>query len=653
MDPEQSAQQAYEHEKAVLDSMQAEIVHLDVADLERQIAELQAQVKDRNNQAWDARKAIKAQERKVESTRRLAAVEIEAAKQAAEIASQHTVYEERTASEKWRERAFPHQLEDSTFLAHAGRALCANSMGTGKTLTSLMTADKVGAKRVLVVSPGEVMSGFQYEFSTWSDRHVFVLGRQSKAKQMLILGVLQRMEEFTVILNYETWRSSNDLIKALIATRFDMVIVDEAHQIKNVSSNAYRGVERIVQAFNNCPACSSALDNTQERQQCECGWDSWYPKYREGVPLDVADVDRRSVKTVLLMTGTFILNRPEEIYAALHLVDPLQFPTQAAFVFDYCDRYSYDGQVHFRSGGQENLTRKIRPYYIRKTMADTGIVLPPQTQQVHRIEFDAERYPLQAEIMQMIQQDAQIKISENETIPVLSMLAMLTRMRQAAIWPGGIYMDMAVTDEDGNPVMELTEDMEWEQKVERVHVGANYQESQKLDYATDLIWEMVDGGHRVVVFSQFREALIEEQRRLEELGVRAVRYDGQTPPAKREEIKSNFNRTLGEEPKWEVLLCHYRTGGVGLNLTAATEVVILDEEWNPGKNNQAYDRIHRIGQTEEVGTHILRMTAHIDTWMAALNKRKKDLIDGFDEAMDNQALGDMLRALLQGDGVDE
>jgi hypothetical protein len=65
-------------------------------------------------------------------------------------------------------------------------------------------------------------------------------------------------------------------------------------------------------------------------------------------------------------------------------------------------------------------------------------------------------------------------------------------------------------------------------------------------------------------------------------------YDGDTPESIREQVKADFNRSVvGDGPyKWQVVLANYKTGGVGLNFTAATQMIILDEEWNPGKEEQ-------------------------------------------------------------------
>jgi SNF2 family DNA or RNA helicase len=85
------------------------------------------------------------------------------------------------------------------------------------------------------------------------------------------------------------------------------------------------------------------------------------------------------------------------------------------------------------------------------------------------------------------------------------------------------------------------------------------------------------------------------------------------------------------------VLCNYRVGGVGVNFTDATQMIILDEEWNPGKRDQAYDRIHRMGQDKPVTIHVLRVAGTVDRWLEDIISEKEAMIDGFHNVADNMA----------------
>lgn len=148
----------------------------------------------------------------------------------------------------------------------------------------------------------------------------------------------------------------------------------------------------------------------------------------------------------------------------------------------------------------------------------------------------------------------------------------------------------------------------------------------------------LEQGHRQVVFSQFRTALEEFEKRLKKAGIRVVRFDGSTPNKLRNEIKNNFYRAKGETPKWDVVLVHYRTGGTGVNLTAATITHMLDEEWNDGKKQQAKARTRRIGQTEPSKVLIYRIPKTVDTFMANLIATKRRMAEGLRRTMTNEEL---------------
>lgn len=144
--------------------------------------------------------------------------------------------------------------------------------------------------------------------------------------------------------------------------------------------------------------------------------------------------------------------------------------------------------------------------------------------------------------------------------------------------------------------------------------------------------EYLAKGKRQIVFSQFRSALVEFEKRLHAKGIRAVRFDGSTPAKLRDEIKADFRDADNPSPQWDVVLVHYRTGGAGLTLNGTSVTHILDEEWNAGKRDQSYARNHRLGQDEETNVHIYRAPG-VDMWMANLIRMKERMVTKLGEAM--------------------
>jgi SNF2 family DNA or RNA helicase len=405
---------------------------------------------------------------------------------------------------------------------------------------------------------------------------------------------IQEHPEFVVICNYEAWRRDKELLDQLTAFNFDTVIIDEAHNIKNMKSGAYKGIKQII-------------DNSN-------------PEY------------------IIPMTGTPILNRPQELFTLLTLVNPERFHTLNDFLWDFCEQDQFTGYWKFKDGGIDRISKQISKNFLRRTRDQAGIKLPPKTIIEHNITVDKEAYPLQEKVREQMRKYASILVDESkhQAISAVVKIAVFTRLRQIETWPAAIHMKDPITKE--------------------IKFSVDVEESQKLDYVispapdefgnyTGLIAEAID-DERMVLFSQFKAPLYEIKRRVEQAGYRAVVLDGNTPESVRDEVAMDFDRRNTPErsdAKWDIALCNYRVGGVGLNLTAATQMIILDEEWNPGKRDQAYDRLHRMGQTESVTIHLIRAKDTIDDWLAGIMEAKEGVVEGFNSKMEDLSLEGFLK----------
>lgn len=526
------------------------------------------------------------------------------------------------------DKILPHQWDGAVYLSTYRRAILADTMGTGKTLTSIATMDLSEAKRVLIVTPADVTSNFLREMNRWAPHRpsINLKGKDKKSRHML-MDMIQSMDTFTIVINYEIWRRDKNFLDKLVDLQFDTVIMDEAHIMKGVRTDAYEGMKMLVHAKNQCPQCGGLLNWRMHNKSCpDCGWDP----YENDIPRDENDIDGRcSAVNVIPMTGSPILNSPEDLYTLLNLVDPVNFYNKNTFLNNYA-MTDYNGKWTFRPGGQESLLKSLSGKFLARTMEDAGVILPEQKPIRHEIDLDKEQYPLQARTIEQLAKHAAIMLSDGRTMPVMATIAMITRQRQANVWPGGIRL----TDpETGEIVFDVSEEV---------------RESAKLDKAFDMIAELVEEGNRVAVFSQFKTGLAQLENMLEGSTIKAVRYDGDTPNSIREQVKTNFDVSRGEPKKWDVVLANYKTGGVGLNFTACTHMIIIDQEWNPGKIEQAYRRIHRIGQTKQTFVHILHLNKTIDTWHQALIDAKQDMVSGFnDKQQDLQA--EYLKAIKSGE----
>jgi SNF2 family DNA or RNA helicase len=595
---------------------------------EEKVREINAEMIKIAEERFEQQRILREAQRKQESIQRQIEQEkrrLEAEARAAELIKQQEALQEKwdkeTLGAPWREWAKDHQITGARKIAQAGGIICADGMGLGKTLTSIAALDMIrtatnsarpdnpytpagsGAhpvtrpcgQKVLYFCPATMINNVKREVRRWAPhRSIAVLGGMTKAQRAFVMDGLVHATECVVIINYEAWRKQLSLINDLISVGFDTVIVDEAHNVKDRKSQAYRGIARIIGESNN----------------------------HEGVEF------------VLPMTGTPILNRPQELFSLLTLVDNKHFWNENMFLQDFCQQNFFTQKWEFKSGGLDSLAKKISNIYFRRTKDQAGIMLPPKTITIHDVMIDEEAYPNQARARTEMRTWGSIMLEPQtgKAISAAAMIAVYTRLRQIETWPAGIEVKNPVTKE----VM-LKVDIEESQKLDYIIRRKNGDPEAEPEGLLTEVWD----EERVVIFSQFKAPLHELRDRIEAHGKRAVVLDGDTPSALRDEIATNFDAKYGEEPRWDVVLCNYKVGGVGMNMTLATQMIIVDEEWNPGKRDQAYDRIHRMGQDKPVTIHVLRAKkmvgneeGGIDTWLANIIAHKENVVEGFNDATD-------------------
>jgi SNF2 family DNA or RNA helicase len=423
---------------------------------------------------------------------------------------------------------------------------------------------------------------------------------------------LKDLDEFVVIINYESWRKDAALISDLASLNFDTIMIDEAHNAKDRQSITYRGIYALINGTNLTTSSSQ----------------------------DLVQIAERPIRYVVPMTGTPILNRPQEFYTLLSLVDRKTFPNttygEAAFLRDYCVRDYDTNKWTFRAGGVDSLLKRFGNKILRRDRKMAGIITPPQEVQVHELDIDYDNYSDQCAARDEMRKTAMIVLDRDrgDAIVAMAEIAVRTRLRQIETWPDGIEL----RDKDGVVLLKV-----------------NIKQSQKLDYVIkydpkDQEWDgllpEVCPAERTVIFSQFNGPLDEIAERAKAYGLRVGHIRGGQSEAERDEIRIDADRyhdgIKDYQTKYDLLLINYKAGGVGLNLNDFTQTIILDEEWNPGKRDQAYGRTDRMGQTEETTVHVIRMKGTVDTWMAGLIEFKEDMTSGFESAVSAQSMRDAI-----------
>lgn len=536
-----------------------------------------------------------------------------------------------TESAPWRERALKHQWEGAYRLSSVERGILGDKPGLGKTLQAIMTVDMLKvlgkAQKVLIFCPKPVLDGFQREFMRWSpNQFVHVLSHAGSIKDH-VLDILQHLPMGVVLTNYEVWRKNKSIIDRLIHCQFDTVILDEAHVLKDSKSGTAKGIKQIVHAENKCMHCGGLTFGAA----CpSCGK---YPSELYG---------NRSVKNVFPMTGTPILNKPQDLFTLLNLVDSVAFPSENAFLNDFCiKRCAGCGRSYnclcekanwhwtFEHGGEERLLRRLGMRYTARTRESAGVVMPPQEVKHHYFELDDKDYAKQKEFIDLLRDKARLRFNDQKTMTTIETLAWYTRMRQSAIWPDGIVVKEF--DENGNFLRE------WSPETGQ---------SILMDEAETILREALENDQRVVVFSKFKQALKEMERRLVKDGIPLVRYDGDLSAAKKLEAQHDFDLTITDpaKSKFKVMLAQLDSAKQGLNLHGAQEVIFLDREWNPAMEEQAMNRVRRIGSVSDTIVHILHCEGTATELMDAIMEMKLDMRDGFDN--ENEKLQKAMKKFL-------
>ncbi|MCD7745721.1 MAG: DEAD/DEAH box helicase [Lachnospiraceae bacterium] len=292
-------------------------------------------------------------------------------------------------------------------------------------------------------------------------------------------------------------------------------------------------------------------------------------------------------ETRFALTGTPIENRLSELWSIFDFLMP-------GFLFSYKEfRTNYETSI-MKDQDEEaanRLGRLVSPFILRRLKKDVLKDLPEKMEETRYARFGEEQQTLyDAQVVHMRQTIAQQNSSEFQKNK-LEVLKELTRLRQICCDPALIF--------------------------EQYGGG-----SAKLDACLELIESAIDGGHRMLLFSQFTSMLERIRAKLDERGIACYEITGSTPKENRLALVRQFNQD--ETP---VFLISLKAGGTGLNLTGADIVIHYDPWWNVAAQNQATDRAHRIGQEKVVTVFKLIVKGTIEEKIQKLQQSKQNLAD--------------------------
>jgi hypothetical protein len=302
----------------------------------------------------------------------------------------------------------------------------------------------------------------------------------------------------------------------------------------------------------------------------------------------------------LALSGTPIENHLGELWSLFEFLNPGMLGSASVF------------RLGKNSGNPDEksralLAQALRPFILRRTKAQVAKDLPEKVEQILFCHLETPQRALYNELRDHYR-GALLDRIEHDGIEKskIHILEALLRLRQAAIHPGLVDPARA-----GDP-------------------------SAKMDMLLPQLSEVLEEGHKALVFSQFTSMLGILRRRLDEEKIRYEYLDGQT-----RDREAPVDRFQGD-PDSRLFLISLKAGGLGLNLTAAEYVYLLDPWWNPAVEAQAVDRTHRIGQTQSVFAYRLIAKDTVEEKVLELQQTKRDIADAI-ITQDNSLLRNLSR----------
>lgn len=419
-------------------------------------------------------------------------------------------------------------------------SILADEMGLGKTIQTLAFLDRLRFSDkilcrgpFLVVAPLSLIMQWQNECETWTTMNCIVYHGNSDSREIIRNFEFYYMNDknqpdkskpyrFNILVT--TYEIAIKDISMLSKIKWRCLVVDEAHRLKNQSS-------RLVEQL-----------RSLQRDHC------------------------------VLLTGTPLQNKTEELWALLNFLDAKSFPSVTDFLAKFGDLHEAQ-QV-------ADLHKMLKPYLLRRVKEDVEKALPPKEETIIEVELT----PVQKQWYRAIYERNTAFLNRGgnpHNVP--NLMNVMMELRKCCNHP---YLNNGVEDI-------LNEGLASDAQRHEMMVKC----CGKMVLIDKLLPRLKEGGHKVLVFSQMVRVLDIIEDYLRYVGHLYERLDGNIRGNDRQAavdrfVKPEYNRF--------VMLLSTKAGGLGLNLTAADTVIIFDSDWNPQNDLQAQARAHRIGQTHSV-----------------------------------------------------
>jgi SWI/SNF-related matrix-associated actin-dependent regulator 1 of chromatin subfamily A len=448
--------------------------------------------------------------------------------------------------------------------------LVADEMGLGKTIQALGVINaEPTLEQILVICPASLRINWLREAQKWTMRPInpYVVETNKPIPDNANF----------VIVNYD--RLKGDVLKGIMSRQWDLLVVDEAHFLKNPKAKRTKTVLGV-----------------------QATWTKKYDKWVEKTPKVDGIVDRAN--DTLYLTGTPILNRPMELFPLLQAMDPKVWKSGFSYGKRYCDGFqSKYGWDFTGASNLEDLQERLRStLMVRRLKRDVLKELPAKRRQVivippngatKAVKAEQTAFKHHKEHLEQLKQDVELAHATGNEDAYKEAVAALKQGQALAF-----------------------EEMSEARK--QVAIA-------KTPAIVDHIGSMFESGvNKIIVWTHHHEVtdkIMEQVGKL--LFANCVKADGRDKLADRQAAVDAFQT----DPNVNVIVCGIKAMGTGHTLTAASHVVFAELDWTPAGVTQAEDRAHRIGQTESVLIQHIVLDGTIDSRIAELLVEKQEIAD--------------------------
>jgi SNF2 family DNA or RNA helicase len=435
-------------------------------------------------------------------------------------------------------KPYPHQIIGAKFANEMGSCIIAADMGTGKTILSLLASEMKGNEwdKVFIIVPNSLKLNWRNEVEKFTNSKWYIVDNTFKKNKYSI------QESKYIITNYEYFRSSGFNIKSKLIDRgidpksVKAIIFDEAHKLKNTKSNTYKN---IIKSF------------------------------------------KKSVENYLMLSGTIMPNRLEELYVALNLILPEEFSSKNKFYSEYCGlKYDFEfGWQVVEAPDLERVFNKLDGVMYRVKKEDVLKDLPELNISIVNVEMNSKEEKEYKDI-----EDGFSKVEWNTS----NMIGLNSEGEE-------------------NPLVILGRLRKYTSKL-------------KIDVVEEFVQTLNEQGEKVVIFDIFKDSLMILADRFKE---NSSYYGGSVSSEKRQELIDEFQNPNG---KLMNLFVTAQTGNAGITLTAASHMILISQSFVPGENEQMYARIHRIGAKNNCNIYIFAIDNTVDDKVYYLVNNKLKVI---------------------------